>query len=84
MVEKSGYVIPGVYYNEAIEFVNKVLFSADVTKKNHTLADHFLGGIFTQQVGASIEIKAYAYNLLGSDALVKYPPNGILNVSFDY
>ena len=67
-------------YSSAIKFVNKALARKEITKDNLTLTGHSLGGILTQQVGATLKIKGYAFNPWGSDALVKYPPNNIFGI----
>lgn len=67
-------------YNSAIEFVNNALAMDGIDKSNLTLTGHSLGGILTQQVGATLGIQGYAYNPWGADALTKYPPNGTLNI----
>lgn len=56
-------------YNEAKEFVNKVLADhQDISKETLTLAGHSLGGILAQQVGATLHLEGYAYNPYGVDA----------------
>ncbi|PSM51235.1 putative lipase [Campylobacter blaseri] len=67
-------------YYSARKFVNDAIKQYGIDKSNLTLTGHSLGGILTQQVGASLGIKGYAYNPWGSDALVKYPQNGSLNI----
>ncbi|MBN1839165.1 MAG: DUF2974 domain-containing protein [Campylobacterales bacterium] len=67
-------------YNSAVEFVNNAIQTYGIDKSSLTLTGHSLGGILTQQVGASLGIKGYAYNPWGADALTKYPPNGPLNI----
>lgn len=67
-------------YASAVEFVNNALAMPGIDKSNLTLTGHSLGGILTQQVGASLSIKGYAYNPWGADVLTKYPPNGTLNI----
>ena len=66
-------------YNSAVEFVQQAL-AMGIDKSNLTLTGHSLGGILTQQVGASLGIQGYAYNPWGANALTKYPPNGTLNI----
>lgn len=70
-------VIAGHYnaqYSDAVDFVNSALARNGISENNLTLTGHSLGGILTQQVGATLGIKGYAYNPLGANALVKYPP----------
>jgi hypothetical protein len=68
-------------YDNAVEFLNKVMDEVPgLSFSNLTLTGHSLGGILTQQVGAAFGIKGYTYNPWGSNALVKYPINGTLNV----
>jgi hypothetical protein len=80
----AGTANINLQYDNALEFVNSFLGQTyngvTVTKDNLTLTGHSLGGILTQQVGASLGIKGYAYNPWGADALTKYPPNGPLNI----
>jgi len=79
--ELADYVVDAgllVHYNyqysDAVDFVNSALARDGIDKNNLTLTGHSLGGILTQQVGATLGIKGYAYNPLGANALVKYPP----------
>ena len=70
------FVIAGHYnaqYSAAVDFVNSALERNGIDISNLTLTGHSLGGILTQQVGAKLKLKGYAYNPLGANALVKYP-----------
>lgn len=76
----AGTANINLQYNSAIEFVNNAIQTYGINKSNITLTGHSLGGILTQQVGATLGIQGYAYNPWGADALTKYPPNGTLNI----
>jgi len=93
----TDLVIAGHYnaqYSDAVAFVNNVLGKTykdangnDVTvnKESLTLTGHSLGGILTQQVGATMRIPGVAFNPYGANALITYPPTtniflAILNV----
>ncbi|ARU49074.1 Mbeg1-like protein [Sulfurospirillum diekertiae] len=56
-------------YNAAVSFVNKMMSEYGISASQLTLTGHSLGGILTQQVGATLGIKGYAYNPWGADAL---------------
>ena len=70
-------------YADALDFTNKALTkisndkqcSIDEAKSYLTLTGHSLGGILTQQIGANLGIKGYAYNPYGVDRLLSLPPN---------
>ena len=93
----TDLVIAGHYndqYSDAVAFVNNALGKTykdengnDVTvnKESLTLTGHSLGGILTQQVGATMRIPGVAFNPYGANALITYPPTtniflAILNV----
>ena len=57
-------------YNDAKEFLEKAMKDYGVTIDNLTLTGHSLGGILTQQVGATYGIKGYAFNPYGTDRLL--------------
>ena len=60
-------------YNDAKEFLEKAMKDYGVTIDNLTLTGHSLGGILTQQVGATYGIKGYAFNPYGTDRLLSLP-----------
>lgn len=60
-------------YNDAKEFLEKAIKDYGVTIDNLTLTGHSLGGILTQQVGATYGIKGYAFNPYGTDRLLSLP-----------
>lgn len=60
-------------YNDAKEFLEKAMTEHGVTIDNLTLTGHSLGGILTQQVGATYGIKGYAFNPYGTDRLLSLP-----------
>ena len=72
-----------IQYGYALEFTYKALAkiakdkgcSIEEAKSCLTLTGHSLGGILTQQVGANLHIKGYAYNPYGVDRLLSLPPN---------
>lgn len=67
-------------YSDAVSFVNEALALPGVSESNLTLTGHSLGGILTQQVGATLGIKGYAYNPYGVDRLLTMMPDSPLNV----
>lgn len=67
-------------YSDAVSFVNKALALPGVSESNLTLTGHSLGGILTQQVGATLGIDGYAYNPYGVDRLLTMMPDSSLNV----
>jgi len=78
-------ILAGTYninlqYDNAIDFVNEALKIDGISETNLTLTGHSLGGILTQQVGATLGIKGYAYNPWGSNTLAKYSESGTLNI----
>lgn len=63
-------------YEDAEQFVLDMLAkhqNIGLTKDNLTLTGHSLGGILTQAVGASLQIKGYAYNPFGVEKLLTMP-----------
>jgi len=70
-------------YADAVAFVNKALALPEVSKSNLTLTGHSLGGILTQQVGATLGLNGYAYNPYGVDRLLSMMPNSPLNAILD-
>ena len=68
-------------YNDAKEFLDKAFIkiaedkkcSIEEVKNYLVLTGHSLGGILTQQVGATYGIKGYAFNPYGTDRLLSLP-----------
>ena len=68
-------------YNDAKEFLEKAFIkiaedkkcSIEEVKNYLVLTGHSLGGILTQQVGATYGIKGYAFNPYGTDRLLSLP-----------
>ncbi len=62
-------------YNDAVAFVNEALDRPEINESNLILTGHSLGGILTQQVGATLHLEGYAYNPYGVDRLLSMKPN---------
>jgi Ca2+-binding RTX toxin-like protein len=69
----AGILNINAQYNEAKSFVENILKELKLSENDLTLTGHSLGGILTQQVGASLGIKGYAYNPWGASTLSTYP-----------
>ena len=76
----AGILNANPQYDNAVEFVQSMMTTHSISDSDLTLTGHSLGGILTQQVGAALGIKGYAYNPWGADALAKYPINGTYNI----
>jgi hypothetical protein len=62
-------------YADAVAFVNTMKTKYGISNSTLTLTGHSLGGILTQQVGATMHIQGYAYNPYGVDRLLTMMPN---------
>lgn len=66
-------------YNDAVAFVNEALDRPEINESNLILTGHSLGGILTQQVGATQGLTGYAFNPYGVDRLLSMKPNDSLD-----
>jgi hypothetical protein len=69
----AGILNINAQYNDAKSFVKNILKELKLSENDLTLTGHSLGGILTQQVGATLGIKGYAYNPWGASTLSTYP-----------
>ena len=67
-----------IQYTAALNFVKEILDNKtdayEITTQNLTLTGHSLGGMLTQQVGATLHLEGYAYNPYGMENLLTHLP----------
>jgi len=87
----AGTVNFNPQYIPALQFVQDILNDttlkedgSKISKSDITLTGHSLGGILTQQVGATLKIQGYAYNPWGSDVLSTLTPTTIESKLLQY
>ena len=66
-------------YDDAVAFVQQALDRPEIDENNLILTGHSLGGILTQQVGATFHLEGYAFNPYGVDRLLSMMPNSPLD-----
>ena len=63
-----------IQYTAALDFVNDMMKEHDIDASNLILTGHSLGGMLTQQVGATLHLEGYAYNPYGMENLLTHLP----------